>query len=178
MFERFTKEARRLVIGATEEAENLSSPEVDPLHLLASLTHFPDGSAALLLSELGVALDDVAARAERARRRGGVSDAEVEALGELGIDVETLVERVEEGHGRGALARGLRLGTRHLPFATSTKRALERCLEEAQKLGDRHIGSEHILLSLATLPGPTADVLASLGVDQLALRRAVRTLRS
>lgn len=177
MFERFTKEARLVVVGAVSEAEDLSSPEVDPLHLLASLTRFPDGAAAQALSELGVALDDVAAWAERARRRGGVSDAEAEALGDLGIDVETLVARVEQGHGRGALARGSLLSKRHRPFAGSTKRVLVRCVEEAQGLRDRHIGSEHLLLSLATLPGTAADVLASLDIEPLAIRRAVRQLR-
>ena len=40
-----------------------------------------------------------------ARRRGGLSRADADALAGLGIDVSEIVSRVEEAHGEGALRR-------------------------------------------------------------------------
>jgi ATP-dependent Clp protease ATP-binding subunit ClpA len=170
MFERFTADARMAVVEAQMTARQSGSVQIEPSDLLAGLVK----TGVALLTELGVATDDLAAELERTRRRGGVSDADAEALTEFGIDIEQIVERVEHTHGEGALAGRLRTGKRgHVPFTAQSKKTLELSLREAVKLGDKHLGQEHILLALAQQPG-TDDVLARRGADYVTLRRVVQ----
>ncbi|MCR6485489.1 ATPase [Amycolatopsis sp. OK19-0408] len=170
MFERFTRDARLAVIEAQLVARQSGSVEVGPADLLAGLvkTGLP------LLTELGVDTGDLTAELERTRRRGGVSDADAEALTEFGIDVERIVERVEQTHGEGALAGRLGPAKRgHVPFTAQSKKTLELSLREAVKLGDKHLGQEHILLALAQQRG-TDELLARRGADYVTLRRVVQ----
>ncbi|WP_158886622.1 Clp protease N-terminal domain-containing protein [Amycolatopsis anabasis] len=180
MFERFTGDARLTVVEAQGEAREARSREIDALHLLTALTRFPDSDACRLLGDLGVALDDLVAQAARVRRRGGLSEADAVALDGFGIDVDRIVERIEEAHGPNALAEagrrggwGRRSSPGHIPFAGEAKKVLEQSLKEATKIGDRHIGTEHLLLALTTRRGAAADVLAGFDVDQVAVRRAL-----
>ncbi|WP_439385836.1 Clp protease N-terminal domain-containing protein [Amycolatopsis lexingtonensis] len=169
MFERFTADARQAVVEAQIVARRSGSVEIGPAHLLAGLVK----GGVPLLAELGVATDDIAEELARTRRRGGVSDADAEALTEFGIDVEQIVERVEQTHGEGALAGRLGPAKRgHIPFTAQSKKTLELSLKEAVRLGDKHLGQEHILLALAQQRG-TDDVLARRGADYATLRRVV-----
>jgi len=174
MFERFTPDARLLVVGAQDVAREAGSGEISPAHLLAVLVKTEHGDGARILAELGVSADDVLGELARVRRRGGMSDADAEALSELGIDIEQIVERVEQTHGPDALAnrRGpVKRG--HIPFATQSKKTLEMSLREAVRMGDKHVGQECILLALAQQQG-TDDVLARHGADYQTLRRIVQ----
>ncbi|MDT7797897.1 MAG: hypothetical protein QOI78_1330 [Actinomycetota bacterium] len=170
MFERFTADARMAVIEAQIVARESGSAEIAPPHLLAGLMK----TGVPLLTELGVSTEDVAAELARTRRRGGVSDADAEALTEFGINVEQIVEAVEQTHGEGALAGRLGPAKRgHIPFTSQSKKTLELSLKEAVRLGDKHLGQEHILLALAQQRG-TDDVLARRGADYVTLRRIVQ----
>jgi len=170
MFERFTADARLAVVEAQIVARESGSVAIGPAHLLAALVK----TGVEVLAELGVSTDDIAAELARTRRRGGVSDADAEALTEFGIDVEQIVERVEQTHGEGALAGRLGPAKRgHIPFTAQSKKTLELSLKEATRLGDKHLGQEHILLALAQQRG-TDDVLARRGADYQTLRRAVQ----
>ncbi|WP_410668305.1 Clp protease N-terminal domain-containing protein [Amycolatopsis sp. cmx-4-68] len=170
MFERFTADARLAVVEAQIVARESGSVEIGPPHLLAGLVKTGVG----VLDELGVPAGDIAAELARTRRRGGVSDADAEALTEFGIDVEQIVERVEQTHGEGALAGRLGPAKRgHIPFTAQSKKTLELSLKEAVRLGDKHLGQEHILLALAQQRG-TDEVLARHGADYATLRRVVQ----
>lgn len=170
MFERFTADARLAVIEAQMVARQSGSVEVGPADLLAGLVK----GGVPLLAEMGIAADEIAAELARIRRRGGVSDADAEALTEFGIDVEQIVERVEQTHGEGALAGRLGPAKRgHVPFTTQSKKTLELSLKEAVRLGDKHLGQEHILLALAQQRG-TDELLARRGADYVTLRRVVQ----
>ncbi|MFJ1762403.1 Clp protease N-terminal domain-containing protein [Amycolatopsis sp. NPDC088138] len=170
MFERFTADARMAVIEAQIVARESGSAVIAPPHLLAGLLK----ADVPLLAELGVSTEDVAAELARTRRRGGVSDADAEALTEFGINVEQIVEAVEQTHGEGALAGRLGPAKRgHIPFTSQSKKTLELSLKEAVRLGDKHLGQEHILLALAQQRG-TDDVLARRGADYVTLRRIVQ----
>jgi len=174
MFERFTADARMAVVEAQIVARQSGSVEIGPVHLLAGLVK----KEVPLLAELGIATEDIAAELARIRRRGGVSDADAEALTEFGIDVEQVVERIEQTHGEGALAGGLGPAKRgHIPFTAQSKKTLELSLKEAVRLGDKHLGQEHILLALAQ-QRDTDDVLARRGADYPTLRRAVQQRRA
>ncbi|MDT8909965.1 Clp protease N-terminal domain-containing protein [Amycolatopsis sp. PS_44_ISF1] len=174
MFERFTADARTAVVEAQLAAREQGAREIAPRDVFTGLARVDHGEARRLLDQLGVSLEEVLAELERVRRRGGISDAEVEALTEFGIDVEQIVERVERTHGPGALADTGRRGRRgHIPFTGEAKKTLELSLREAVKLGDKHLGQEHMLLALVQQKGAVAELLAARGVDYAALRRAV-----
>ncbi|SDZ44109.1 Clp amino terminal domain-containing protein, pathogenicity island component [Amycolatopsis xylanica] len=176
MFERFTTGAREAVVDAQRVAVESGAKQIDPMHLLAVVAVTPSGRT--LLGGLGVVPEDLASEVNRIRRRGGMSDADAEALSEFGIDVEQIIAKVEQMHGPGALSPPHGRLTRRdrrsrLPFARESKKTLEKTLHEALAMGDKHIGEEHMLLALAALPGPASDVLAQRDVTYLALRQAL-----
>ncbi|OEJ33690.1 Clp protease N-terminal domain-containing protein [Streptomyces subrutilus] len=179
MFERFTRDARSTVTGAVAEARQAGDPTVTREHLLLSLL------ALGVLDPLGVDRTAVAADLAAARRRGGMSRADEEALAGLGIDLAEIVSRVEETHGEGALAApaprrrtlggslrsalgraepDARTGNRHVPFTEDAKNALEQSLRIALGRKDRHIGTVHLLLALLSRPGTVSEVLTDHGI--------------
>jgi ATP-dependent Clp protease ATP-binding subunit ClpA len=167
MFERFTPKARAAVVGAQQEARALGHGRISSTHLLLALLD-SEGVAAAVLHRIGV---QRAALSADLTTLGG-SDAQ--ALEHLGIDLDAVRREAEATFGPGALdrparrsARGLRsrvLGE-HLPFAADAKAALEQSLREAQALGHRYLGTEHLLLALvANRHGPVAASLRRVGV--------------
>jgi ATP-dependent Clp protease ATP-binding subunit ClpC len=70
------------------------------------------------------------------------------------------------------------VGPRQIPFTRRAKRILERSLMEAQSLGDRHIDTEHLLLSLVREnSGAATRIVHDLGVDIETIRDEVFRLR-
>lgn len=165
MFERFTKAARAVVEQAVDEAGALGAEHVGPEHLLLGLAAADAG----VLDGLG--LDYATLRAD-VQRSGGALDAE--ALASIGIDLGEVERRVEASFGPGALrGRGGRVR-----FAPKSKKALELALREALALGDRGIGSQHLLLGLMRDPGERVrGLLAQHGVTPEAVRAAVLAAR-
>jgi hypothetical protein len=70
VFERFTDEARRVIVLSQEEARLLAHDHIGADHLLLGLVHEGDGAAARALAAVGVTLDGVRAEVERAVGRG------------------------------------------------------------------------------------------------------------
>lgn len=179
MFERFTPAARQVVVEAQQKAVAQNAPEITPMHVLLALLTEPANEAGRLLARLGVSVQDVvreaAAEVERVRRRGGITEADVRALDELGIDVDQIIDRLEQTHGPNpfATAQPVRGKRGHLPFADDSKKSLELSVREVAEMGGRELGPEHILLALAVLRGPAADVLARFEIDAPRLRRAL-----
>ncbi|KOX39392.1 Clp protease N-terminal domain-containing protein [Streptomyces ardesiacus] len=179
MFERFTKDARAVVQGAVEHAEQARAGTVEPEHLLLALLDREGSRASFALAALGVGehRDVVRQELREARRRAGLSRSETEALAGLGIDVSEIVARVEEVHGVGALSAGDRPRGRrwsgHRGFGRGAKEVLEKALRVAVARRDRHIGDEHLLLALALRPGVPAEVLAGHGVTHASLTRVL-----
>ncbi|MEU9300681.1 Clp protease N-terminal domain-containing protein [Streptomyces sp. NPDC048269] len=175
MFERFTTEARATVTGAVAEARRAGAATVTEEHLVLAL--LSRGA----LDPLGADRAAVTADLAAARRRGGISKADEEALAGLGIDLTEIVSRIEETHGEGALSapapRKRTLGAslrsalgrpepdnRHVPFTRGSKKTLEQSLRIALGRKDRHIGTLHLLLALLSRPGTVSEVLADHGV--------------
>jgi ATP-dependent Clp protease ATP-binding subunit ClpA len=170
MFERFTKEARAVVLVAQEEATALEADRIGSEHLLLGLAA-EQGTAARVLEPLGLGHAEVRAELEQAR-----DGLDADALASIGIDLDEVRRRVEESFGPGALG-GHRKGRR--PFSPGAKKALELALREAIALGDRHIGSEHILLGVMRDPGGrVADVLRRRKQTPEAVRAAVMAART
>ncbi|MFD8452130.1 MULTISPECIES: Clp protease N-terminal domain-containing protein [Streptomyces] len=179
MFERFTKDARAVVQGAVEHAEEARAGTVEPEHLLLALLDREGSRASFALAALGVDEHRDAVRRElrEVRRRAGLSQAETEALAGLGIDVSEIVARVEEAHGAGAMSVGDRRSGRrwsgHRSFSRGAKEVLEKALRVAVARRERHIGDEHLLLALTVRPGVPAEVLADHGVTHESLTRVL-----
>jgi ATP-dependent Clp protease ATP-binding subunit ClpA len=186
MFERFTKGARAVVLGAVDHAERLHAETVEEQHVLLALLDREASRASFALMSLGLAerKESVEQALAEARRRGGLSRADTDALSGLGIDVSEIVSRVEEVHGEGALRDGGTGAGRgrswwsgfvggHRPFAQGAKDLLTESLRMALAQRDRYIGDEHLLLALAARPGVPAEVLADHGVTYASLRRVL-----
>ena len=170
MFERFTKEARAVVVLAEEEAGALAADRIGTEHLLLGLAA-ERGGAARVLEPLGLGH---AALREELERSGGGLDAD--ALAAIGIDLDEVRRRVEASFGPGALGRR-RAGRPR--FAPRAKKTLELALREAIALGDRQIGSEHVLLGLMRDPGePVAAILRRRGQSPEAVRAATLAART
>ncbi|GAB2857674.1 Clp protease N-terminal domain-containing protein [Streptomyces deserti] len=179
MFERFTKDARDVVKGASEHAEGAGAQSVEAEHLLLAVLDRQGsrGSFALAALGLGERTESVRRALEEARRRAGLSRAEADALAGLGIDVSEIVARVEEVHGVGAMSgdrkdKGWWSG-RRTTFSRAAKEVLEKSLRVALARRDRHIGDEHILMALTVRPGVPAEVLADHGVTHESLTRVL-----
>ncbi|WP_328902347.1 peptidase [Streptomyces sp. NBC_00441] len=177
MFERFTKDARATVTGAVEHAGRTGAATVTGEQLLLALLDQEGGRAAFALTALGLVdrRESVEAALAEARRRGGMSRADADALADIGIDLGAVVSRIEEAHGEGALRDdgGRRRRAGRPSFSREAKKTLEKSLRVALGRGDRSIGGEHLLLALTATPGPVADVLAEHGATYASVERAL-----
>jgi ATP-dependent Clp protease ATP-binding subunit ClpA len=173
MFERFTEEARRVVVVAQMEAREARESHIDTAHLLLGIgmAGGPGGDA---LRAAGVD----PSRLRRAIREVGDPDSplDAEALAALGIDLGKVQAAAEAAFGAGALDDRCRQGRPrrggHLPFTPQSKKALELSLRAAVRRGDRAIDTRHLLLGvLAAAEERSTAVLRRLAVDTAGLRR-------
>src|SRR6476620_3808868 len=100
MFERFTDEAREVVVRAQEEARRLHHHYIGTEHLLLGLLDRPGAPVAMILTRHGLTRD-AAIEAIRSFTAGDGLDAE--ALGTVGIDLDAVRSSVEATFGPGAL---------------------------------------------------------------------------
>jgi ATP-dependent Clp protease ATP-binding subunit ClpA len=179
MFERFTKDARAVVEGAVLHSERAGAETVEEEHMLLALLDREGSRGSFALASLGLAgrRDSVERDLAQARRRGGLSRADADALSGLGIDLSEIVSRVEEAHGEGALESGKRDGGPRRPwrrpFAQGAKDVLTQSLRIALTRRHRFIGDEHLLMALTVRPGVLAEVLADHGVTYEAVTRVL-----
>ncbi|MBO4241402.1 MULTISPECIES: Clp protease N-terminal domain-containing protein [Pseudonocardia] len=176
MFARFTGEARRVVVLAQEIARTRHAGRIGPEHLLLGVLRSPGTPGEELLAAAGI---DARAVIEELDRADGVPDRDADALATLGIDLDAVRSAVEAGFGPGALDRPRRGRWRagHIPFERSSKKALELALREAIRLGDRSIGTEHVLLGLLHPDTAASQVLDRHGMTLYGTRRAVERRR-
>ena len=174
MFERFTAEARQVVVGAQQEASRLHHGQIGTEHLLLALLQAITPTSAVLARH-GLSHDAVAASVVAHVRSG---DLDADALTTLGIDLDAVRSSVEASFGPGALDAPKR-GSRsrgHLPFSRRAKKVLELSLREALALSSKSISDGHIALGLLREgEGLAMKVLADLGVDTEALRADLRS---
>lgn len=150
MFERFTREARQVVTRAVEAARDRSDARVGTDHLLIGALDTGAGK------QIGLSPAAV---------RGELDRIDQEALAAVGIDPSLI----------GAAPGWQPREQRHLPFTGASKDTLKQSLREAIAMNHRHIGVEHILLALTTLPEPdrATQALRGLDIDPAALRRSL-----
>jgi ATP-dependent Clp protease ATP-binding subunit ClpA len=196
MFERFTTDARTVVVTAQGEARRLGHNFIGTEHILLALLAAEDGAIARALAADGVDAEFV--RGDIVRRVGphppDVSFAEIEqedaeALKAIGIDLAEVRRAIEATFGEGALRitrentpkkRGLfsrsHGGGGHIPFTNRNKKVLELSLREALRLNQKFLAPEHIMLGLLREgQGLAAQILAGKGVDLGRLRTEMDT---
>ncbi|TSD47534.1 ATP-dependent Clp protease ATP-binding subunit [Rhodococcus sp. KBS0724] len=160
MFERFTADARAIVVDAVGRAD-----QVTPRELLTAILTTDRGIATATLRECGVAAESLHSQAPT-----NDLDQDAEVLASIGIDVAAIRESLEQAFGKGALdepAVPAGIGSRRSRFAfprsrldKDAKKVLELSLREAIAHESREIGAEHILLGiLRVADGPTRTAL-------------------
>ncbi|HJP74092.1 MAG TPA: Clp protease N-terminal domain-containing protein [Pseudonocardiaceae bacterium] len=93
-------------------------------------------------------------------------------LESLGIDLETVRQRVEE-----TTSRREEVISEHIPFASQTKDVLARAMRVSGTLGHNYIGTEHLLLGLIDdIESVATQVLTELGVTLEGTRAQVLRL--
>jgi ATP-dependent Clp protease ATP-binding subunit ClpA len=174
MFERFTTAARETVVRANAATRELGHRDIGTGHLLLALLDERAGRVATILRSAG--LDPALVRAAVGKRVGTplFDPEDAAALQAVGIDLDTVLARINESFGPDALGGRLRArrGGPHLDKAA--KHALERALHAAATRKDRALGTEHLLLGLLADDDTTAAaVLAAADVDRARLRADV-----
>lgn len=185
MFETFTSGARDVVRRAAAGALRRGDGVIGEEQLLLALLDDPGSVSGRVLAEFGVTASTapaIEAAFDRTRRRGGLSEDDVAALGDLGVDVDAIVRTVEGRWGTGALAGGPRRRPwrprRRAAFDGAAKATLGSALREARERGDRHLGDEHLLLALLSRHGPVGEVLATHGVTAALVRSRLAAVRA
>jgi ATP-dependent Clp protease ATP-binding subunit ClpA len=170
MFERFTQDARAVVTNAIGEAERRGDRHVGSEHLLLGVIASANPLTSAALEAFGVRLQDA---------RSTLDAGDVDALAAIGVQVAQVPAPAPDDSSRRSFWRFGRGA--HKPFTGGAKKTLEETLRQAIRLGDRQIGTEHLLLALAakTSPDPAHQLLRAMSVDPAALRTDVeRRLQS
>lgn len=184
MFERFTRGAREVVVGAQTAAHDLGHDWIGSEHLLLSVISRPEDEVAHALWDLGLTAEKVTAAL---REELGEHEDDATALRDLGINLEDVRRRVEERFGPGSLDRRagsgrarrglpsrLRRGRqRHVPFTAEGKKVLELALREALPSRSREITVGHVVLGILRGGGMATRILTRANVFPGDARRVV-----
>lgn len=185
MFERFTEEARAVLVDAHVHARRLGHGYIGCEHLLLAVASNP-GHTGTTLHRAGV----TTAAVEEATLRlveSATAALDRDALAAIGIDLDVVREKIEASFGPNALAPvpcspdrrgwgrrrayGTFAGFGHIPCTSRAKNCLELSLREAVNLRQRHIGAEHIALALTSMTdGLTPQLLSAIGVPPALVR--------
>jgi ATP-dependent Clp protease ATP-binding subunit ClpA len=163
---RADRAGERYITAGIEEARRLGHDYVGTEHVLLALTRNAQGGATRILRHLGVTHADIGNSALLAQLWAPRIDPD--ALAALGIDLDTVRERLEETFGPGALEQPQvggpgASGARIQCIAPRLKQSLEHAVDRA---GDQPLLDEHVLLGMIDVPDSiAARVLAELGVS-------------
>jgi ATP-dependent Clp protease ATP-binding subunit ClpC len=163
IFTRFTDRSRKSVEAALEEARLLGHDSLGDEDLMLGILRVDEGLAAEALTSLGVTLEDARVESE---------EMLADSLSLIGISLYEV--RREAGD-----AFEMRIPEhRRIPFSPRAKNALVRARKEMRRLGDGHLGTEHVLLGiLDNEEGTAVRMLDRMGVSPEALEERIFELR-
>jgi ATP-dependent Clp protease ATP-binding subunit ClpA len=151
MFARFTDRSRGCVEAAFKEARRLGHDSLGDEDLLLGILCCDDGIAGEAISSLGVTYE-----AASEESRAMLSDA----LASIGISFEDVRREAGEVFDM-SLPEG-----RKIPYSPLAKNALVRARKEMRRMGDHHLGAEHVLIGiLGNEDGPAVRLLARMGIS-------------
>ena len=163
IFNRPTHRSRESVEAAFEEARMLGHDSLGDEDLLLGILGADEGLGAEVLRSLGVTLEGARTESEEM-----LSDA----LASIGISLEEV--RGEAGE---VFDMSIPPG-RKIPLSPRAKNALVEARRQMRRLGDNHLGTEHILLGiLANTDGTAVRMLARMGVALEAVEDRLGELR-
>jgi ATP-dependent Clp protease ATP-binding subunit ClpC len=162
-FNRSRDRSRESLEAAFAEARMLGHDSLGDEDLLLGILSADAGVGAEALRSLGVTLEGARTESEEM-----LSDA----LASIGVSLEEI--RREAGD---AFDMGIPYG-RKIPYAPRAKNALVEARRQMRRLGDDHLGTEHVLLGiLANGDGTAVRMLSRLGVAPEALEDRLREMR-
>ncbi len=170
MFERFTKDARAVVLAAARLGADSGEPKASPDHILLAVAGV-DGAGQRILAGYHVTEATLKAAVARPNRSAGLTEDDLAALRAVGIDTDEVFRRIEETFGPDALDEPApakrprrRIGG---PFDARSRKVLELSLREAIALGHKEISTAHLVLAVLRqgVSEPLAAVLADHGVN-------------
>jgi len=190
-----TGDARQVVVCASEQARRLGHGFIGGEHLLYGLA-CADGEVGAVLRERGVTPERVEAEFVRLigpenTASGSLFDTlDRDALTTIGIDLDTVRERIEAAFGPAALApdapaaRRWRRARRgwgpgrvrwHVPLTRRAQKCLDSSLREARAHSAGHLGAEHIALALLAMDdGVPHRILSVIGASAPRLGAEIR----
>ena len=180
VFTKFSKSAKTVVIGALRGAEQAKSRQIAEEHVLLGLLDQDDSRAAVLLAAHEVPKDEVSQAYRAAEKVGGLSQADAAALRELGINLDEVIASIHREHGDDALTgqqSGSRRRGRTRGFNEDVRKVILNAIREAEQLGDRQLGDEHLLLALLSGGTVAADTLGAHGISYEGVRSQLVQLR-
>jgi ATP-dependent Clp protease ATP-binding subunit ClpA len=163
MLTRFKDGSRRSVEAAFEEARMLGHDSLGDEDLLLGILRSGEGIGAEALASLGVTLE-----AAQEESEGMLSDA----LSSIGISLDEVRREARDSF-------EMRIpDDRKIPFSPRAKNALVGARKEMRRLGDNHLGTEHVLLGiLSNENGMAVRMLERLGVSPETLEERLFELR-
>jgi len=176
---RLSPPVRSVVVRAYEFAARDQAGEIGEEHLLEAVLADPGGShllgaPAFTDGLLGQARREVA----ESRRKGGLTAADTAALVGLGIDMATVVKRIEEQFGAQSLAPGPAKppGRWRKPvFSAGVLGVLAEAERHLASTGDRSLGVDQLVLAMTSAPGVLAESLARYGITETSVRAGLST---
>lgn len=185
MFERFTTEARLIVVNSQGHAQRLGHSYIGCEHLLLSLASL-EGDVGEIVRSAGATPQAIEAAIGGIIGPRWFQGLDREALAAIGIDLDAVREKVQAEFGlpdrtrqargrrpwrRGRRRRACTSNSGYIPFTPRSKKCLELSLREAIALRHKYIGPEHILLGLTRIKdGVLPEIFAAIGVSADTLR--------
>ncbi|MBN2288602.1 MAG: hypothetical protein JXQ83_04665, partial [Candidatus Glassbacteria bacterium] len=103
------------------------------------------------------------------------SDGLVEPLlQKLGVSLPQIRQEAQELVSRGVRASGAGL---ELAAGAAYRRVLQQAEDEARKMGDEYVSTEHLLLALTGMDGPAGSLLKRLGTTRQRVLETLAALR-
>jgi ATP-dependent Clp protease ATP-binding subunit ClpC len=150
-FDRFTQKAQEAAMRSLEILQNYKHSQVDTEHIFLALVQQQGGTVPQLLEKLGATVDVVARK--------------LEAI----LDAAPKSSNTPYGGG---------MATAQVFITPRLKRVMDVANEEANKLQDEYISTEHIFLAIASERNtPAANILRDANVNKDRLYAAVEELR-
>ncbi len=149
-FDRFTERAQDVAMRAYEILQRYHHTQVDTEHIFLAMLEQPDGVVPHLLQELG---------------------ASIEAMRQ---QLEEVLRRIP----RGGMPMMMGGAMGQVYITPRLKRVIDVAHEEANKLRDEYISTEHLLLAIAAERNtPASEILRRQGITKERIHQAIEKMR-
>jgi ATP-dependent Clp protease ATP-binding subunit ClpC len=149
-FDRFTEKAQEAAMRAYEILQHYKHTQVDTEHMFLALVQQEDGTIPTILQQIEANTDVITRKLETA--------------------LESAPKASNTPYGNAPTAQVF--------ITPRLKRVMDVALEEANKLKDEYVGTEHIFLAIASERNtPSANILREAGVTKERIGEAIQELR-